>query len=143
MSVLPCCFSLRVRPVHVVQAPCRVLKRPDSSAASRFDSGIFKEAEWGVLNLHPLTMTQKMPKSGRWRRVCPCQFRVTYRRYITRSAKELIQLGATFLTEGRPKLYFFKMLLLISACVNACTAIPASNLYTEHSLFEGRLSIHA
>mgnify|MGYP006075337847 CR=1 FL=1 len=38
---------------------------------------------------------------------------------------------------------FFKMLLLISACVNACTAIPASNLYTEHSLFEGRLSIHA
>ena len=73
----------------------------------------------------------------------PCQFRVTYRRYITLSAKELIQLGAPFLTEGRPKLYFFKMLLLISACVNACTAIPASNLYTEHSLFEGRLSIHA
>ena len=78
LSVLLCCFSLRVRPVHVVQAPCRAPKRPlsDSSASSRFDFGIFKEAEWGVLNVHPLTMTQKMPKSDRWRCVSPCQFRV-------------------------------------------------------------------
>ena len=28
-------------------------------------------------NVHPLTMTQKMPKSDRWRRVSPCQFRVS------------------------------------------------------------------
>ena len=78
LSVLLCCFLLRVRPVHVLQAPCRAPKRPlsDSSASSRFDFGIFKEAEWGVLNVHPLTMTQKMPKSDRWRRVSPCQFRV-------------------------------------------------------------------
>ncbi len=26
--------------------------------------------------VHPLTMAQKMPKSDRWRRVSPCQFRV-------------------------------------------------------------------
>ena len=78
MSVLLCCFSLRVRPVHGVQAPCRAPKRPlsDSLTSSRFDSGIFKEAEWGVLNVHPLTMTQKMPKSDRWRCVSPWQFRV-------------------------------------------------------------------
>ena len=28
LSVLLCCFSLRVRPAHVVQASCRLLKRP-------------------------------------------------------------------------------------------------------------------
>ena len=82
LSVLLCCFSLRVRPVHVLQAPCRARKRPlsDSSASSRFDFGIFKEAEWGVLNVHPLTMTQKMPKSGRRRHVSPCKFRVLFYR---------------------------------------------------------------
>ena len=78
LSVLLCCFSLRVRPAHVVQAPCGAPKRPpsDSLTSSRFDSGIFKEAEWGVLNAHLLTMTQKMPKSDRWRRVSPWQFRI-------------------------------------------------------------------
>ena len=81
LSVLLCCFSLRVRPVCVVQAPCRLRKLPlsDSSTSSRFDSGIFKEAEWGVLNAHPLTMTQKMPESGCRKRVSPCQFRVYYK----------------------------------------------------------------
>ena len=84
--VLLCCFSLRVRPVHVLQAPCRAPKRPlsDSLTSSRFDSGIFKEAEWGVLNARPLTTTQKMPESGRWRRVSPCQFRLACpERYLT------------------------------------------------------------
>ena len=97
--VLLCCFSLRVRPVHVVQAPCRAPKRPlsDSSTSSRSDFGIFKEAEWGVLNVHPLTMTQKMPKSDRWRRVSPCQFRVfvlyhnlIYKSYFSNGFKMLI-----------------------------------------------------
>ena len=34
------------------------------------------------MNVHPLTMTQKMPKSDRWRRVSPCQFRVRIDGYI-------------------------------------------------------------
>ena len=77
LSVLLCCFSLRVRPVHVLQAPCgqgsgRCLTlRPPAGLISAF-SRKRNEAYWTV---HPLTTTQKMPKSDCWRRVSPCQFR--------------------------------------------------------------------
>ena len=74
----------------------------------------------------------------------PCQFRVTYRRYINPFRQGTDTTWGALPDRMAPQAgLFFKMLLLISACVNACTAIPASNLYTEHSLFEGRLSIHA
>ena len=76
--VLLCCFSLRVRPVHVLQAPCRAPKRPlsDSLTSSRFDFGIFKEAEWGVLNVNPLNDDAEIAEIRPLRHVSPCQFRV-------------------------------------------------------------------
>ena len=46
--------------------------RPPAGLLSAF-SRKRNEVYW---NVHPLTMTQKMPKSDRWRRVSPCQFRV-------------------------------------------------------------------
>ena len=142
MSVLPCCFSLRVRRVHVVQAPCRVLKRPlpGSSASSRFDSGILKEAERGVLNARPLTMTQKMPESDRRRRVSHCQFRVIYYKisyYKTNPGKQYrLPLGNLL----QNKLYE-KKALFVPAQLNLVGGFSASVLAHSCIMLFGSIDI--
>ena len=79
MSILLSCFSLLAHLIHVVQAPCRALKRPlsDSSTSSGLIPAFSRKRNEAYLNVHRLMMKQKMPETDRWRRVFHCQFRAT------------------------------------------------------------------
>lgn len=66
-------LSLRVRPVRVVQAPCRAKNflLTDSATSSGENSGSFKADDRGVLDVHRLRITQKMPELSRFKACMP------------------------------------------------------------------------